>query len=481
MANSFDVNLQIGSSIGFTKVGGSMSGPTPIQTTTLTLDGDTALPSGYNTGTRILSIAALSDFIAAPGTTSTRQTVYLTNNGNSAMTVTEILHSLKEGITPKFYFQPENIISSSTITITVLPGSTSTFELAYQLADSGSFNSYFIIVSNNSSGYYKVNTRQLGQPTYDFRLIPEYFNTTTTLTGKSDVASYNLIPIFNTVEQPSVAVPISIATTGSTAWSLFSTGTNTFSFKFNPNVIGNVNGTYVSTSTISANNSVHTVTNTATVFIDSITNKHIGSWLSPASYDNSIIGISYNMENSIRYLTIGVGMGGEDSPIYSEGGSTNLNMINLGLGANSNNYPYWSKVYRIPFSGDAATYYSKPYVDKTTTATDYSSYFGEFNSAGSMFVVEDDGYGSIKVGLNNLIEFTTSTVTTSTWTTLNNLTRAFHYYSNVDINGRIAPLATEYASPLTFDTNTTQLFTGFDYNTRDQIATTGTSIVAIPG
>lgn len=480
MANSFDVNLNIGSSIGFTKVGGSLSGPTPIQTTTLTLDGDTALPSGYNTGTRILSIAALGDFIAAPGTTSTRQTVYLTNSGNAAMTITEILHNLKDGITPMFYFHPEDIIPPSAINLTIPPGTTSTFELAYQLSNSGSFNGYFIIVSNNSGGYYKVNTHQIGQPTYDFRVIPTSFNTTTTIIGKSETVTYNLIPIFDTVEQPTVAVPIGIVSTGSSAWSLSSTGTNSFSFKFNPNVIGNADGTYVSTATITANNSVHTVTNTATVFIDHITNKSLGSWLSPASHDNSIVGISYTMENSIKYLTIGVGMGGEDSPIYSEGGNVNLDMVNIGLGANSNDYPYWSKVYRIPFTGTATTYYSKDYVDKTTTATDYSSYFGEFNSAGSMFVVEDDGYGSIKVELNNLIEFTTSTVTTSTWTTLNNLTRSFHYYSNVDIGGRIEPLPAEYASPLTFDTNTTRLFTGFDYNTRDQIATTATSIVAIP-
>lgn len=480
MATSFDVNLNIGSAIGFNVVGrGLIHGLVPIQTTTLTLDGDVFTRSGYNTGTRTLSIAPLSDFIAAPATTSTKQTVYMTNNGNSTITVTDILYSKIDGVRPQFYFSSGTTILNSS-TIVIPPSNTATFQMAYIPAEIGDYNSYFIIVSNNDSGYYKVNTRQLGVPTYDFRLEPTAFNTTTTVIGKSETVTYNLIPIFNTVEQPNVTVPISIASTGSTAWSLFSTGTNSFSFKFNPNVIGNADGTYVSTATITANNSVHTVTNTATVFIDHVSNRSLGSWLSPASHDNSIVGISYTMENSVKYLTIGVGMGGEDSPIYSQGGSANLSMDNIGLGANSNAYPYWSKVYRIPFTGTATTYYSKAYVDKTTTATDYSSYFGEFNSAGSMFVVEDDGYGSIKVELNNLIEFTTSTVTTSTWTTLNNLTRAFHYYSNVDINDRIGPLPAEYASPLTFDTNTTRLFTGFDYNTRDQIATTATSIVAIP-
>jgi hypothetical protein len=170
-----------------------------------------------------------------------------------------------------------------------------------------------------------------------------------------------------------------------------------------------------------------------------------------------------------------------------------------------------------------------------------------------MFVVTDDGYGTIKVELNNLTVFNTSTITTSTYTTINNLTRAFHYYSGIDINGRYNQsivVVTETVSggqpptgsgwvfhkttdtmqiqpgwimqdangvrhtvtysgennlfgpgwgvgfannitiawPLTFypshallkDYTTTQLFVGFNYNTRDKTATTATSIVKLP-
>ena len=480
MATSYDVNLKIGSAIGYNAVGrGLIFGLAPIQTTTLTLDGDAFAPSGYNTGTRTLSVQPLVDFISSPGTTSTRQLVQLTNNGTAILTITNILYSLNENINPRVYF-PDDFWLSGDTTKTLLPNDIATFQLAYIATEAGEYNNYLIFVSNDDSGYYKLPTRQLVVDTTDFYISPTGVSTATDIVGYNNVFTYNIVPVFNSVERPDLVIPIINPTiTGSPAWSILNTGTNSISVLFNANHVNNVNGTYVSTLTVVSNSLSRQVTNTATITVDYNKNKHLCVWLSPASHDNSIIGASYDLIDNARYLTIGVGMGGEDSPVYSQGGNANLSMDNIGPGANADNYPYWSKVYRIPFSGTATTYYSNDYVDKTTTATDYSSYFGEFDSAGSMFVVEDDGYGSIKVELNNLIEFTTSTVTTSTWTTLNNLTRAFHYYSNVDIDGRIST-APEYSSPLVFDTNTTQLFTGFDYNTRDRIATTATSIVAVP-
>ena len=121
MATSYDVNLKIGSAIGYNAVGrGLIFGLAPIQTTTLTLDGDAFAPSGYNTGTRTLSVQPLVDFISSPGTTSTRQLVQLTNNGTAILTITNILYSLNENINPRVYF-PDDFWLSGDTTKTLLP------------------------------------------------------------------------------------------------------------------------------------------------------------------------------------------------------------------------------------------------------------------------------------------------------------------------------------------------------------------------
>ena len=170
-------------------------------------------------------------------------------------------------------------------------------------------------------------------------------------------------------------------------------------------------------------------------------------------------------------------MGGDGSPIYGNGGSVYANTDNLGLGVNTvvNPYPFWANVYRIPFTGAAQTYTSNDYIVKTTEGVDYSGYFGEHGESGTMFIVEDDGYGSLTIELNHLRELSDDPEVNAT---LQNLTRAFHYYSDVDIEGRYEPLPPEYAS--TIDDVTTYLFVGFNYNTRDKLAFVNTSIVPLP-
>lgn len=479
MATSYDVNLNIGSAIGFNVVGrGLIQGISPIQTTTLTLNGDVFAPSGYSTGTRTLNVSPLTDFILVPGTTSTRQLVHMTNNGTAIMTVTEILFSLTEGISPRFYFySTASILNSSTITI--LPQNTATFQLAYLTTEIGEYSSYFIIVSNNDSGYYKVNTRQIAIDTSNFSVSPESFSTTTTKIGQVETFTYNITPIVNNIDRPDLIIPITGSITGSSAWSILSTGTNAMSVKFNSNEVNNVNGTYTSVLSITSNSITHQVISTATVSINTTTNKNLGGWLSPASHYNSIIGVSYDLEDNQRYLTIGVGMGGDGTPIYGSGGYAYASLENLGLSAThiDQPYPFWANVYRIPFTGAAQTYTSNDFIVKTTEGVDYTQYFGEYGEPGSMFIVEDDGYGSLTIELNHLSSLSEDE---SVNATLNNLTRAFYYYSDVDTLGRYLPLPAEYAAPIATNTGTTQLFIGFNYNTRDKTAFVNTSIVDLP-
>jgi len=487
MATSYDVNLKIGSAIGFNVVGrGIIQGLTPIQTTTLTLDGDVFPPSGYNTGTRTLIIEPLNDFLLSPGTTSTSQIVRMTNNGNAVLTVTDILFSLTEGIVPRFYFDPGvTVLNSSTITI--LPNNTATFQLAYLARDAAEYNSYIIIVSNSDSGFYKLQTRQLVINTADFSVSPAEVNTSTTSLGHNDTFTYYITPIVNYVNRPDIILPIEGTITGSPAWTIDSIGTNSITVRFNPNEINNADGIHISNLVIKANNIYHQVTNTALVSIDPNKNKNLASWISPASHFNSIIGVSYDLEDDIKYITIGVGMGADGSPLYGEsGGNIFVNVANLGLGAGTATvkYPFWANVYKIPLdsTGTSQVYHSADYIVKTTKTyegLDYNTFFGEYRAPGSMFIIEDDGYGSVTIEINHLRDLEPG-IPGYVFDTLRNLTRAFHYYSNVDINGRFTPLSPEYANPNVFDTSTTNLFLGFNYNTRDKLAFVNTSIVPLP-
>jgi hypothetical protein len=486
MATSYDVNLKIGSAIGFNVVGrGLIRGLTPIQTTTLTLDGDVFSPSGYNTGTRTLSITPLTDFLSSPGTTSTSQIVRMTNNGNAVLTVTDILYSKVDGIYPQFYFDPGvTILNSSTITI--LPNNTATFQLAYLARDAAEYNSYIIIVSNSDSGYYKLRTRQLVVNSADFSVSPTEVNTSTTSIGYNNTFTYYITPIVNYVSRPDLILPIEGTITGSPAWTIDSIGTNSITVRFNPNEINNADGMYVSNLLIKANDIYHQVTNTAMVSIDPNKNKHLASWISAASHYNSIIGVSYDLEDDIKYITIGVGIGADNSPIYGSGGNAFANVANLGLGAGTATvkYPFWADVYKIPLdsTGTPQVYHSADYIVKTTNTyegLDYNAFFGEYRAPGSMFIIEDDGYGSATIEINHLRDLG-SDIPGYVADTLRNLTRAFHYYSNVDINGRYTPLPPEYANPNAFDTSTTNLFIGFNYNTRDKLAFVNTSIVPLP-
>ena len=479
MATSFDVNLTIGSGIGFNIVGrGIIRGLTPVQTTTLTLDGDVYASPGYYLETRTLSVPPLNDFVSSPGNTSTRQMVYMINSGTAALTVTDILYSINEGISSLFYFySTATVVNGSTITIP--PGETVQFQLAYLAPNEGEYAGYFIIKSNNDSGYYQVNTRQLVNSSSNFEISPSSATTTVTNIGHNSTVTYSVLPIVNNIDRPDLIIPITGAVTGSAAWSISAIGDNTMTMKFNPYEINNVNGTYISTLTITSNSISHQVTNTAVVNIDFTKNKNLSSWTSPASHYNSIVGISYDLEDDVRYLTIGVGTGGDGSPIYNDGGIAYANVNSLGLGANTVGTPYafWATVYRIPFTSSAQVYYSNDYMVKTTDGLDYHTYFGEYTAPGSMFVVSDDGYGSLTIEMNHLRELSEDTELNAT---LNNLTRAFYYYSAVDVDNRYEPLPTEYAAPIALHTDTTQLFIGFNYNTRDKLAFINTSIVPLP-
>jgi hypothetical protein len=478
MATSFDVNIKLGSSMGFNMGGGVTGGYAPQMQTIRTLDGDTSTQNlSYDEYQGpVLQVDPIDDFILSATNTSSKHAVVMHNIGNAVLTVTDLLFTFLNDIKPILYFNnTDTLINNSVITIS--PRNSSTFSLAYTGNVAGFYDNALVIKSNNSTGpYYKIPTHQIVQITSSATISPASFTTTTTQIGKIENVIYNITPIINEYVRNDIALRFTTTfVTNSTAWT-YTTGTNSATATFNPWEINNVNGTYISTLTIVANNITSTLTNTAIVNLNHTLNKNLATWTSPLSVHNSVIGISYDLENGNRVLTIGVSMGGNGTPIV-ENGFNYSSILNLGIGTDAlpDPYPTWANVCRIEFTGLAQTYLSNDYMVKRTLTKDYMKYFGEYDALGSMFIIKDDGYGSLTIELNHLRALSDDSDFN---VTLQNLTRAFYYYSSVDTLGRIAIQSAEYSSSI--DALTTYLFTGFNYNNKDKLAVVNTTVVELP-
>jgi hypothetical protein len=501
MATSFDVNLTIGSTVGVTQVQGIFNGIMPRVETIKHLDSDTLIgASGYNANSKILKVNELEPFVFKAFGTSTAQAINLTNYGNVDLTVTDILFTFKRGITPVFYFS-SSTISLNSSTITVAPDSTATFHVAYTGPEVGEYTNFITIVSNNNTGPYKIITRQSVSNSTEFSLNITSYSTTIVDVGDRSQVTYVITPILNQELRPDIDLSLTFSLSGSVGWKILTTSTNSVTLEFESNDIDNINGTYVGTLLIDAGIAGSaSVTNTATVNINYADNYNITSWLSPIAHNNSVVGISYDVINGEKTLTIGAGLGGDGGPVYDAGGSIFLNVKALGIGSNNVDfpYPYWAEVYRFTGlgTGTAKTYLSG-YIDpdgeyvyqkKFTDGLNYGYYFGYERSFGSMFVVNDDGAGNLRISLANLREISGDDAFDAT---LYNFTRSFHYYSNVDEGGRIVNLpqypfntSTVYTlststTPLPTGETRTNLFLGFDALS-SATYTVVTSLVELP-
>ena len=500
MSVTTQVNLGIVSAVGFrrastqTSVSGlvpfaSFNSPRPIMTTTFTLNGDIN-PDFFFTGTKIVKVDPLLPFEMYPGGTSTYQTVYITNEGDTAITL-GIPRWSEDQARPLV-----DIVGAVNYPV-IPPGSTGTFKLAYTSNVSGEHFNWFIITSDADAPQYKLVTRQLVDPNFSLSITPSLATATGTELGQKIDQVFEVTPIINA--QPSdVIVPLITTITSSVpAWSVNKVETNELTGKqeitvrFRAVDVNNVNGTYQSTLTVTStygfDTSVRSVNAQVVLNIDSSRFNPLGTWVSPAAPDNSVIGMSYDMVDNVRYLTIGVGTGGDGTPIYSQGGAPFTGTNALGILATASDYNYfaWATVYKfvIPdnqsvryFSGEqdregVYLYRVKPELTEGTypeTETNYESYFGLESSLGSMFIVDGDQYGNVSIALNQLRSLNGDP---SIDKTLKNLTRAFHYYSNVDNPSRYYQLD---AAPIQGGTMTHR-FAGFNNS-----GTVLTSVVPIP-
>lgn len=487
MAVSQAVHLNVTSEFGFKR---PLFAPVPIMETIKSLNTTTTIAGSLaNTSSRVVTFSSPVDFEFPKGNTSTlqvlatygtatnevlkswtlpfKQNITISNVGNAAITVfPRDPYRPTFSIPPPVFGQPGTypVLHSAVGSYTLAAGASQNIELAYYGTDVGEFNSYLTIETTAGISTVTLFTNQIVlDETIAIRASTTTFVVNTTELGKSVTETIFLTPIFNGVPNDDYVLDITTSLAGDPGWTV-DTGRNSVSITWDPDIVDNVNSTtpYTSVLTISALSQFISVANSSTVNIDYTQYSNISTWLGPASSYNSVVGISFDIFAGVRTLTIGVGAGGDGTPIYANGGAAFAVLRNLAIGAGTVDvpYPYWSTVYSIPLVS-AGTYQSGEiggdgfpmYMRKTTDGLNYADYFGYEQSVGSMFVVEYDGYGTVNININNLRELSGDAEFDAT---MENLTRAFHYYSTIDYPTRYYQLETPQPGDFR-----TQLFRGF--------------------
>lgn len=506
MANNFDTNLRITSSLGFRISGGAIKGPVPTLETLKHLWEPVKRAPSAVTQTKILRVTPnpVPTFIFPPASTSTtdlilqhptnwvdllkwystatRQTLVLHNDGSSPLTVGDldgngIKRSFPNGVYPVFH---------TTSSFVIPPGGSQNFIISYYGTEVGEYTNFLNIVSDFDAVNYKIPTFQSVARTFSMRVSPITATTTATQLGEQVRQRFEIMPVYDLIDSPDTILDFTtVFGNNNPGWGIVDKVNNTFTVRLRVLELNNVNGTYTNNVTIASEggvgiNSVVTVTNIVNVNIDLSRFQSLGSWVSPASAYNSVIGMSYDKIDQVKVLTIGVGTGGDGTELYGAGGQVFTATSTLGYLATATDYPYsgWATVYRFPLSSTGPVQHLSSatnseglplYKVKSTPGLDYETAFGLESSVGSMFIVNDDGNGNVNVALNQLRDL--SDLDSDFDTTLKNLTRAFHYYSNVDTPGRYYQLD----SGAILDGTVTRKFIGFDNS-----GTVLTSIVPLP-
>jgi hypothetical protein len=435
---SLDVNLGITSVLGVKRSTKRLEGPRPVMQTTKTLNGESFPDEGMTLQTKVLVIDQLSSYNIRYENTSTPQTVNLTNFGNSTLTVALPILASNDGVDPIFAFNPTDDLAGSII---IPPGTTSTFQLSYYGREVGTWSNALLLVSDTDIRNYKLITQQTVSNVYDFDIVPGSYVSTVTVYARSLNSNFTIVPYQGVTELLTASIPVS------PGYRVVSYNTTTVTVQFDPNLVDNIPGTYSTVLTVIGNSISHTASVT-TIVSETVGNyANYGSWLSPASYYNSAIGVSYDNIDGRNTVTIGVGIGGTDIPNISNGGGiyANADSLSIGGGEVDPKYPHWACVFRIPvnatgdtvprayFSGELDLDGQLAYLDKISDSANFYEYFGDYSSQGSMFIVHDDGNGNIRIEMNRLRELSDDDQFNAT---LQNLSRAFYYYSGVDVPSR---------------------------------------------
>lgn len=246
--------------------------------------------------------------------------------------------------------------------VVIPPGETRYFDIVYYKfqvtsRNIGTFINSLKIVSNNTNGDLVIPISvTVTKP--DFAVDPDRTTVVSSLQSyRSIYETFKLVSKFGRITSfqvtPVTAVP------GFTVEKLPTSGYPTLRLKYTP--VDVTDGQYqfvvnVVATGVDINGVVSTASNTLTWTVNqNIQDSHLGHWLSAKGANNSVVGISYDIIDSTRYITIGVGMGGDGSTRL---GTTGLNFVNID-NLNYTAYPAYASgplMYRNPPANIASTW-----------------------------------------------------------------------------------------------------------------------------
>ena len=292
---------------------GGILGPIPQATTTVTFQGSAEAP----TPTRALraSPTSLSYAFYTGDTASASQTITLTNDGNTAVSITGVAYTNAGNVVaqPTYSWTGNSNFANTTINA----GASRTIALTYSGTKAGTHNNSVTISNNGSQPALVVPTAQV---ITGFTLSPD--NVTTTISSLA-VRTQQFV-IQNSNVSPILSSSYTANISGSAGFAVINSNSGP-TVIFDPS--GKSNGSYNTTLSVTLNG--YTVTRTVNLTLN-IPTQNIGSWISATASDNAVMGVSYDIIGGTRYLTVGVGMGNDGAGLVNAGGggfasATNLN------------------------------------------------------------------------------------------------------------------------------------------------------------
>jgi hypothetical protein len=352
--------------------------------------------------TKRLTVSQPGSFTMPSDSNSNSQAVTITNTGNTATTITNIVFD--EAFVPNYFITG---LGGFTVPLLINPGSSFTFDLIYYLADNNygfklntPYSINFSVYSDAIVNSITVNTQlTVVPPIFDFYLTPNPWNYTY-LFRDGRIAAQSVI-----VGGKGDFTTITYGTDGNFSSRGFSIRDSLtvvgFDISFNP--AGLSNGTYTTTVNITINGVTRPFT--ATIVLDVLPNvtRHLGNWVSALQNDNGIIGASYDIINGTKCITLGFGLGADGSNVvgnFSLG--INVNIDNLGIGVNAdNNYTLGPVLY----PGPNTTRYNysnflKPY-DANTNPDGKGAWVNDTGWHPNIFVSRTYTFNTTRTGLHS--------------------------------------------------------------------------------
>jgi len=390
---------------------GAFTAPRPNIVSLATL-GDTYTPVFVARKTLRVTTPTTYSFQAAQ--TSAPQTIYLNNDGTVNLTITGIVFNDDPSATSV-------VTSGLGFPAVISSGTNRSFNLAYTGTNPGSYASSFTINSDNDAGIVTVPTAQtITAIPFSFTVNPSSVSIT-----KTDRTEYrqklNIIPA-----NGSYSSYVPSFSGGATGYTLDSTPPDGPIVIFTPGML--TANTYATTVRITVNGIFVDVP--ISINLTAALDQNLGTWVSALAYDNSVVGMSYDIIGGNRYLTIGVGMGADGSTAIASNGPSYVStaMQNLGINADPNflSGPIMYKVDDRYWTQFLRTYGAWPnttgtpintYVDRIftfTAAAGTYNYECSFDNSGyfevdGVLVGDMRGYGeSWRTSISGTFEITSS-------------------------------------------------------------------------